>query len=71
MVRVVMFQAKKFLLPGDDRSLVENYTALEYLAIVAGKRVPVRVGLSVVGYVSDFRADGDKVVGQFQEVRDL
>lgn len=58
-IRVVMHQER--LIVGDLT------TVAEFLSTVAGKRIPVRVGLTIVGFVSDFRIVEDKVIGIFRE----
>jgi hypothetical protein len=67
MVKVCMHQVKKVVLPTDDPREQVNWTLAQFLTVVAGKRVPVRAGHTVVGFVDNFRIDGDRVVGEFRE----
>jgi hypothetical protein len=65
-----MFLEKRVLLPTDNLESVENYTCKKYLGIVFGKDIPVRVGMTVVGFVTNFRIEDNRVVGEFREGRE-
>jgi len=62
---VVMF-TQSLLLPGQAALEYPYRNVQEYFAAVnQQKRIRVRAGETVVGYVEDFRIDGNKVLGTF------
>ena len=65
MTKCVMFIQKPIVPP--NSKAIEDYTVKQFFDCIEGKAIPMRVGLTIVGYVTKFTIVGDKVVGEFRE----
>ena len=62
---VCMFiERNRLLLPGEKRKQPAQ-TALEYLKMVQGKRIPIKIGETVLGVVHSFKIQDNRVIGTY------
>ena len=62
---VCMFiERNRLLLPGEKRKQ-QAQTCLEYLKMVTGKRIPVKIGETVLGVVHSFKIQDNRVIGTY------
>ena len=67
---VVMY-TERLLVPGEAERAYPYRSKNEYFAALCKTPCrPVRVGESVVGWVEDFRIDGNRVLGTFRAARE-